>query len=208
MEIKKKSWDDITLSEYRKICNIVEEKTMDEASKNVACLAILCECSEEEIWDLPMYELGSLTSEIGWAKHFDFKARRRLPHHLNIGGEMYDVVPDLQRITVAAYVDFQAYCEHRRENMGLILTCFVYPKGKKYAEGYDVRELAEKFEDNVSITLWNDIAFFLTANWLSFIRASQIYLTSIIDKMTPQEREALTESLKDKGIPLSSTTLW
>ena len=174
-EINKKSWDDITIADYKRICDIVEDTSMDEVSKNVACIAILCGCDEEKIWDLPMYELGMLTAKIGWVKEFNFKPSKRLPHKLSIEGEIYEIVPDLQKVSVAAYVDFQAYCENRRDNMGLILTCFVYPRGKKYAEGYDVQELSDLFERNISIVLWNDISFFLTENWLNFIRASQIY---------------------------------
>ena len=129
MEIKKTKWDDITISDYKRICSIKDDDAIDDIGKSVACLAVLCECGEEDIWNLPMYELGELIRKIGWTRKFDYKPKKRIPNKVSIAGRKFDVMADLQQMSVAAYVDYQAYCDDRRGNMGLILTCFVYPEG-------------------------------------------------------------------------------
>lgn len=208
MELKKKNWNQITITDWKKITEISKRELDSDLEKDIACLAILCECCEDEIYSLPVEQLRVLMADMEWIKkpftfNHNFKAQR-----IKIAGEAYDVEPDINKFTVAQYMDYQAFWDKRDEHMGNLLAVFIVPRGHKYNEGYDIMELAQKLEDTLSIQFWNEVCFFFLRTWLNSIKASiaySLWLTKkerrkIKDKeakmqMKEKERE-LTEKLK------------
>lgn len=201
--VNKKSWNDVSISEWKALCEI-NERDCEDMEKNVSTLALLAGVSENDVWNTPVFELKSLFSQIGWMDEFSFNRKAKF-NKLVIGDETYEVTADLNKMTIAAYVDFQIYLKDRENNMGNILTCFIVPKGKNYGEGYDTAELAKKFEDTLSIVFWNDIFFFFLKNCLYSIRATRIYLerlTKIMGKNPEAERKVkeLMELMDSYGL--------
>lgn len=194
INLKKKSWNDVSITDWKKLRDISEEN-ISEAEKNVATLAVLCEVSEDELWDMPVGELQRLQNGIDWIGKFDFN-KKASHKRITIGGEKYNITTDLNKLTVAAYVDYQLYINDRDNHMGDILACFIVPEGKTYGNGYDVQELAKKIEDTVSIVFWNEIFFSLLRNSLYSIKAMQIYLTYRQKKTKDKkEREMMEEAM-------------
>ena len=190
----KKSWNEVSIADWKLIKAIVESD-LEPLEKNVNTIAVLEGTVPEKIWNLPMYELKKLTDSLGWIEKFDFDRQAKLGS-LKLNGEKYDINTDLNRMSVAAYADFQFYMKDREKNMGLILTCFIIPEGKDYGDGYDTQELAQVFEDNLSIVFWNEVFFSLMKNCLYSIRALEIY-TDWTTRKYPELRETLRERTKE-----------
>ena len=153
----KKSWSEVTLAEYDKIMEICYNEDLSEAEKDVALIALLCGKTEDEIWQMPLedikflkIDLMFLTNDFNYPKTLSFKK-------LKIGDWELEIIPDLQKMTYAQFVDYQTYIRETDKtgsapkNKAAILSCFFIPKGKKYNDGYDLMELQRVLKDNVSM---------------------------------------------------------
>lgn len=176
----KTNWNEITINEYRELYELTQNLTEDELE--VAVIALLCGKPEEEIWNTDIMEVRALASKLGFLNEFDFDTKR-CPKSLTVAGEKYDVNLDLRKFTYAQYVDLQNYWKDISKNMGLILTLFVIPKGRKYGEGYDLQEQARLFEDNIPITTWNTLCFFFLKKSADLMKGMQLSLAWMVKRM-------------------------
>lgn len=182
--IKKKSWDDVSINEYYELSDAMEDADLQPLDKSVALLALICESSTDDIYNLPVYEIDKMNSQIGWVRKFDFNKRFN-SKHLTIAGKRYDVCVNLSEMTVSQYMDFQMLWgkQDMRTYWGNILCCFLVPSGKKYCEGYDVQALADEFREEVPITLANSVCFFFLKRLLRSIRTTLLFLQIMMKKM-------------------------
>lgn len=174
MKILKRSWSDITISDYRKIVEISSREYDSEMEKGIAILAVLCGVNEDDVYSLPIMELKSLMTKIGWIYEPYTFNKNWNAKHIVINGEKYDVCVDINKFTVAQYADFQIYWDKRQEAdyMAKVLSTFIIPSGKKYNDGYDVIELISILENNISINDWNSMCYFFLQDCLLSIKAS------------------------------------
>lgn len=199
MELKYKNWNEVPITVYRRIREASEIENPTE--RQVAIVAALCDATEDEVWNLSVTEAGSLAGRTNWVWDFDFDKSHRIKT-LKIDGQVYEINYEVGKMSIAAYVDFQNYYKNRDDNMGLLLTTFIIPKGYKYGEGYDPVELARKFEDNISITAYDNILYFFVRASLDSIKATVIYL-----ELMAKETERLTGTPLPKEIQEKMTQI-
>ena len=173
----KTKWSDITISDYRKIIDINERELDSDLEKSVGYLSVLMSKPEDELWGLNILELKELLENTKWLFESEFTFNKHPFKHLTINGEKYDICVDIMKFSVAQYADFQIYWDKRTDPdyMAKLMTIFVIPKGKKYNEGYDVLELADILEENISITDFNSICFFFLLDLLNLTKAMALY---------------------------------
>lgn len=197
MEIKKKSFKDINLKDYKKIVEISTRELDSDLEKDIAVLAVLCDCSEDDIYNMPLNELKSLLSEINWIKGYNYTPANKLPNKLKIDGIEYTINPDINKFTVAQYMDFQNFWDKRNEYMGNLLAVFIIPKGHKYNEGYDVMELADRLEEVFSLDDWNNVCFFFLKIWWNSIKHSLISSDLELKKMLKTKNQKNRKMIED-----------
>ena len=188
MELKKKTWKDISIKDYKEIVEISRRELDSDLEKDIALAALLYDTPERDLYDLSVGEMKQVLMSIAWIKEpftFNYKWSAK---HLNINGKKCRMYQSIEELTVAQYMDFQTFWEDRDNRQGSVLACFIVPEGHKYNEGYDATEFAEELESTLSIQDWNSIAFFLLKNWLVSIRASIRYSVWVIQKMIWKER--------------------
>lgn len=190
MELKKKSFKDINLKEYKKIVEINNRELDSNLEKDIAVLSVLLGVEESEVYNLSIVELRSLIEQINWVYQYDFKPTGKLVNKLKIDGIEYTVNPDINSFTVSQYMDFQNFWDKRNERMGNLLAVFIIPKGKKYNEGYDVIELADRLEEIFTLDDWNNVCFFFLKNYLTSIKASLLYSDWQMRKMQRKEKNS------------------
>ena len=177
LTLKKRSWGEVTLADYERIMKVVYDTDLSDAEKDVALISILTDKPEDEIWQMPVsdikmleVELLFLTSDFTYPKTINFK-------RIKIGDWECEVLPDLNKMTYAQFVDYQTYIRDTDEsgisprNKAEILSVFFIPKGKKYNDGYDIVELQKAIKENVSIMVYNSV-------WFFFLRKSESSLSS------------------------------
>lgn len=188
MELRKKSYKDVNLKEYKKIVEINNRELDSNIEKDIAVLSVLLGVEESEVYNLPIVELRSLLEQIKWVYDYAFKPTGKLANKIKIDGEEYIVNPDLNSFTVSQYMDFQNFWDKRSERMGNLLAVFIVPKGKKYNEGYDVIALADRLEEIFTLDDWNNVCFFFLKNYLISTKASLLYSDWQMRKMQRKEK--------------------
>ena len=110
-------------------------------------------------------------------------------------------------MTAAQYIDFQNFYKDYQKNFKYIFLCFLIPKGKKYNEGYDLIELADKLYDKIPITVINDIMVFF-CNLLAALTVSTL-ISSIreMKKMLKKEKDPVKKYQLRKMIVQSRKTV-
>lgn len=191
MDIKVKSWKDINLKQYKKILDITKRELDSDLEKNIAVLSVLTSIPEDKIYDMNLQEVQDGLRQISWLTEEKYKYNPNLRNlkKIVIDGEEYEINPNINNFTVAQYLDFQHFWEKREEYMGNLLAVFIVPRGKKYNEGYDVIELADRLEEVLNLDYWNNICFFflMTSDYL--MRASIKSSVSKLKKMIRKEKD-------------------
>lgn len=185
----KNNWKDISITEYKRLCEIDEREFDSDLEKQIARAAIVLGKDEKELYDLSVSEMKNILFQTEWLYEpfkFDLKWHKKT---IKIGDIDCKVFQSIEELSVAQYLDFQNFWDERDKYQGNVMACFFVPEGKKYNEGYDVREFAEEIENTLSIEEWNAFAFFLLKNWLVSIRCSVRYGIWVIQKMIWREKD-------------------
>lgn len=186
MELKKKNgWRDVTINEYYDLKENLEDKTLNDYDREIIKIAFVNNISEDEAWNLQINEFRKLQVEALWLNEFNLSDKAMFKN-ITINDEKYEVDVNLQNFTVAQYIDFQTFYPKRKTNeriIGNILACFIIPKGKKYAEGYDINKVVNDINNYLDIMTANEILFFFLKQYLISIRATANYFNWQMKRM-------------------------
>ncbi len=185
------SWEDVSISLYKQIVEITEDSQLSPTEINIAVLALLMGVDEDKIYyNYTVQELQEMLSKMAWLNEFKFNKNWN-SKKIKINGKEYTIETDLQKMTIAQYIDFQTYWA-KKDNMKYLanlLSCFIIPKGCKYNEGYDIAELTETIENNVPITTSNSILFFFLKELVTSIQGMLIYLDWMARKKVKDKKK-------------------
>lgn len=188
MDLKYKNWQEITIEIYDKIMDLdVDIKSEEEAlDVNVKLLSILCDVSEDEIINLPLTEFTILVGKTDFLKEMP---KYTVEQYYEIGkGRVYEVQMNLREMTTAQFIDFQTLIKNQEKNTANILACFMLPKGKKYAEDYDVIEVAEYLYKNMSIATARSVMFFFILQYQTLQKVMLNYSIKELKKSLKREK--------------------
>lgn len=185
----KKSWRDVTIDEYFDLKDRLDD-VQEETDKVVVKISFANNISEEEVWDKTINEFRRLQVEALWMDEFNISEDIKFKN-IEINGEKYTVDVNLQNFTVAQYIDFQTFFPKRKTNeriLGNILACFIIPREKKYASGYDIKKLVDDINSNLDILTANEILLFFLKQYLISIRATANYFNWIMKRMKKKSK--------------------
>lgn len=195
MELKYKTWKDITIDVYEKIRAIkADELNTDEQALdlNIKLLSILCDVDEDTITDLPITEFSNLVSKTEFLKNMP---KYTIESTYKVGDRVFDVQTNLRAMTTAQFIDFQTLVKEQDKNLSNLLACFMLPKGKKYGEDYDIIEVAEYLKKNMSIAIARSVMFFFT---LEYQVLQKVMLDYSIKEMKREMKNEENEETKKK----------
>lgn len=188
----KKSWRDVTIDEYFDLKDRLDD-VQEETDKVVVKISFANNISEEEVWDKTINEFRRLQVEALWMDEFNISEDIKFKN-IEINGERYTVDVNLQNFTVAQYIDFQTFFPKRKTNeriIGNILACFIIPREKKYASGYDIKKLVDDINSNLDILTANEILLFFLKQYLISIRATANYFNWIMKRMKRKSKNKM-----------------
>lgn len=188
----KKSWRDVTIDEYFDLKDRLDD-VQEETDKVVVKISFANNISEEEVWDKTINEFRRLQVEALWMDEFNISEDIKFKN-IEINGEKYTVDVNLQNFTVAQYIDFQTFFPKRKTNeriLGNILACFIIPRDKKYASGYDIKKLVDDINSNLDILTANEILLFFLKQYLISIRATANYFNWIMKRMKRKSKNKM-----------------
>lgn len=204
----KKSWRDVSINEYYDLKERLEEcsEPTDEA---IVKIAFINNMDEDEVWDLSIDKFRELQVESLWMDEFNISGDIKFKN-IEINGSKYSIDTNLQHFTVAQYIDFQTFYSKRKNNervLGNILSCFIIPKGKKYASDYDITEVISEINSNLDIMTANEILFFFLKQYLILMRATANYFNWILSKVKRKRKSQEITNLEMSWNQMKKTIL-
>lgn len=189
-KMKINSWSECSVSDYFRLREITSDDLMEPADKEVAVISVLSGLSEDEIWGLSITDFKELQSKTLWTSTPVMRPLDKIRfRNIEINGEKYAVETDITKFTVAQYIDFQTFWQkkHEEQYISSILACFIIPKGKDYADGYDINKLKDDIMYCLDIQTAYEIMSFFLLRWLGSTQASLDCLSAMTKKMMKGE---------------------
>lgn len=203
--IIKTSWRDVTINEYFDLREKLESVSSDY-EKEIIKIAFVNGFNEDDVWNMKISDVKRYQKNTIWLNNFEISKDVKFKS-IKIEDEVYEINPDMQKFSVAQYIDFQNFFPKRTQKtnyIGNILACFIVPKGKKYGEGYDVAQLVNKINDNVDILTSNEIIFFFLKQYLYSMKVMltffkyQMKILKLIGKKKNKEKiKEIEEKVKE-----------
>jgi len=191
------NYNDLSVGKYLEIRKVLKQQGQEELDMQAQVMAILQDKSVEEVlnYSLPKY------SE--YVRQMDFLGEKPVnkaecPRHLNINGKKYDVIRKIEEINAAQYIDYQTFLKSEDPDSKLaeILSIFIIPEDKKYADGYDIVDVISDIKEYLPITIALNICFFFLKRELDSLQRTAICLEWMMKiwrkkKAKTKEQEAL-----------------
>lgn len=205
VKMKINSWSECSISDYFRLKDITNDETIEPADKEIAVLSVLSGLTEDEIWNLNITDFKELQSKTLWTSTPVMRPLDKIRfRNIEINGEKYAVETDITKFTVAQYIDFQTFWQNKHEEQYIasILACFIIPKNKKYAEGYEINKLKDDIMNCLDIQTAYEIMSFFLLRWLGSTQASLDCLSTMTKKMMKgknldQQREEQMAKVED-----------
>lgn len=194
IELKYKSWNDISINTFNKLKDIRvnSNDTIEVLDSNITLLSILCDVDEDTIASLTTSEFSTLLSQ---TKFLSTLPKVKIQDTYTINGNEYKVFLTLKDMSVAQYIDFQTFYKDQDKYYKELLACFLIPKGKKYGEDYDIQKVIDDIGNHLSIVDANSILFFFVLLFQSLTKATLTYsirqMKKARKKMNKEEQEKI-----------------
>ena len=167
---------DLTIEKYQRMMEALKDNG-DDLATQATLLAILDDCSEDDILDLPLSAYKMKAAGLSFLLE-PLNPKPVCPKTLAIGKEVFEAVRDVRKFTAGQYIDYNTLIKSEDFNQVIhnVLACFFVPKGKDYGKDYDIMEVAEKIRRNVSIGFAMDVCFFFQKRSIASINSMLDYL--------------------------------
>ena len=193
-----KNWNEMDLSHYKRLFEIIRKDWENELDMNLAMVSVLSDIPMEDITNM---EVNKLQEFINNLKFIETPYKPKTPETTyNIGNKEYKVFFNVNKMTASQYIDFQNFYKKYDDYMPNLAACFLLPEGKKYGEDYDPIDEAEFLNTHLTIDIFSDIMFFfvnlLQVSTLSTLHSSEREMKKRLRKTKDKlERRKLLKSL-------------
>ena len=197
MKIKYNSPGDLPLSKYLKTLEIFNDKYLSDLDKNIEILAIYADTTVDDILKLLPDEVGMYMAEMSDVISSYKPSNSKHPKNIKINDQVYKVNYNIGKLNMAQYIDFQQTIVNKNylENLPALLSIFIIPKGHKYNDDYDILELRNILENNITLDEALSIVFFLKTKSISLIKLKLLYYKLMLKIMRWTTRDKQTKEM-------------
>ena len=197
MKLKYNSPGELPLSKYLKTLEIFNDKYLSDLDKNIEILAIYSDTTVDDILKLRPDEAGAYLSEMSERISSYKPSNAKHPKNIKINDNVYTVNYNIGKLNMAQYIDFQQTIVNKNylENLPALLSIFIIPKGHKYNDDYDILELRNILENNMTLDEALSIVFFLKTKSISLIKLKLLYYKLMLKIMRWTTRDKQTKEM-------------
>ena len=197
MKIKYNSPGELPLSKYLKTLEIFNDKYLSDLDKNIEILAIYADTTVDDILKLLPDEVGMYMAEMSDVISSYKPSNSKHPKSIKINDKVYNVNYNIGKLNMAQYIDFQQTIVNKNylENLPALLSIFIIPKGHKYNDDYDILELRNILENNITLDEALSIVFFLKTKSISLIKLKLLYYKLMLKIMRWTTRDKQTKEM-------------
>lgn len=180
------NYNSLTIKKYLDIKEVLEMDT-DEVEQQAELIAILNDMDVEDVLELPLGTYHRLVQSLGFLTELP-SPRQAPPTKYKIDGVEYDVMLNIQDMTVAQYIDYQTFLKEGDKYIVELLSVFIIPKGKKYNEGYDIIEVQRKIRNTLSVVDAVTMSTFFLTLFQALISSTVRYSIKKLKRMMRKEK--------------------
>ena len=196
------SYKTLSVGKYMEIRELLKQE-LDEMDLQAEILAVLNDTTVDEIMKLPLPKYSEYVRMSAFLTEKP-KPKADCPKKITLNDRKYYVVRKAEDLTAAQYIDYQNYMKMDDPDSKLaeILSIFIIPDGKKYADGYDIAEVVKDIRDYLPIIVGFNICFFFRKKQAESIERTLIYLELMMKiwkrKVLTQEQKTMMEEAERK----------
>ena len=197
MKLKYNSTGELPLSKYLKTLEIFNDKYLSDLDKNIEILAIYSDTTVDDILKLRPEEVGAHLADMSNVISSYKPSNAKHPKNIKINDNVYTVNYNIGKLNMAQYIDFQQTIVNKNylENLPALLSIFIIPKGHKYNDDYDILELRNILENNMTLDEALSIVFFLKTKSISLIKLKLLYYKLMLKIMRWTTRDKQTKEM-------------
>lgn len=192
IQLKYKSWEDITIPVYQEIIDIAKGGEVGEERFNdreIDILAVLCDSDRESLGNLLIDDYAKLVREAAFLHKIPFYL---VPNTVTLRGVEYKVVVDMSKFTLAQYTEYNALRADASTKIASLLACLFIPTtAKHYADGYDVSEVVQAIEA--------ELPYYKAYGILNFFHAAQSLSLANTLRLEARKMRKMARATTDKA---------
>lgn len=197
MKLKYNSPGDLPLAKYLKTLEIFNDASLSDLDKNIEILAIYADTTVDNILKLRPDVVEEYFAEMSNSISSYKSSNSKRPKKIKINDQVYTINYNIGKLNMAQYIDFQQIIVKKNylENLPALLSIFIIPKGHKYNDDYDIIELRNILENNITLDEALSIIFFSKMKSISLIKLKLLYYRSMLKIMRWTTKDKQTKEM-------------
>ena len=197
MKLKYNSPGDLPLAKYLKTLEIFNDESLSDLDKNIEILAIYADTTVDSILKLRPDVVEEYFAEMSNSISSYKPSNSKHPKKIKINDQVYTINYNIGKLNMAQYIDFQQIIVKKNylENLPALLSIFIIPKGHKYNDDYDIIELRNILENNITLDEALSIIFFSKMKSISLIKLKLLYYRSMLKIMRWTTKDKQTKEM-------------
>ena len=197
MKLKYNSPGDLPLAKYLKTLEIFNDESLSDLDKNIEILAIYADTTADSILKLRPDVVEEYFAEMSNSISSYKPSNSKRPKKIKINDQVYTINYNIGKLNMAQYIDFQQIIVKKNylENLPALLSIFIIPKGHKYNDDYDIIELRNILENNITLDEALSIIFFSKMKSISLIKLKLLYYRSMLKIMRWTTKDKQTKEM-------------
>ena len=197
MKLKYNSPGDLPLAKYLKTLEIFNDESLSDLDKNIEILAIYADTTVDSILKLRPDVVEEYFAEMSNSISSYKPSNSKRPKKIKINDQVYTINYNIGKLNMAQYIDFQQIIVKKNylENLPALLSIFIIPKGHKYNDDYDIIELRNVLENNITLDEALSIIFFSKMKSISLIKLKLLYYRSMLKIMRWTTKDKQTKEM-------------
>ena len=197
MKLKYNSPGDLPLAKYLKTLEIFNDESLSDLDKNIEILAIYADTTVDSILKLRPDVVEEYFADMSNSISSYKPSNSKRPKKIKINDQVYTINYNIGKLNMAQYIDFQQIIVKKNylENLPALLSIFIIPKGHKYNDDYDIIELRNILENNITLDEALSIIFFSKMKSISLIKLKLLYYRSMLKIMRWTTKDKQTKEM-------------
>ena len=197
MKLKYNSPGDLPLAKYLKTLEIFNDASLSDLDKNIEILAIYADTTVDSILKLRPDVVEEYFADMSNSISSYKPSNSKRPKKIKINDQVYTINYNVGKLNMAQYIDFQQIIVKKNylENLPALLSIFIIPKGHKYNDDYDIIELRNILENNITLDEALSIIFFSKMKSISLIKLKLLYYRSMLKIMRWTTKDKQTKEM-------------
>ena len=198
-ENKITGWNNLPVKYLKSINEINRNESLSTDDKILNIVALINNISYDEIIALPLDEVKGLIKSCNFL--YQAPKPNKYVRNLNLNGKKYEVMKEVTDISTAQFIDYNSLINDYDNKFIELLSIFIIPKGHKYNQDYDIKEVISDIGNYLSVEEALGLSNFFIKKYKRYITLILLYLEVTLRVMkrakntTPKMKEEIQNQI-------------